>query len=143
MAVAARDPERAERFAAEHGVERVVADYAALLADPEVEVVYNALPNSLHGPWNLAAIAAGKHVLTEKPFASNAEEARTVAAAAERSGLVVFDAFHHRYHPVFDRLLEVMASGELGALRTVRVRMLMPPPATTTCAGRCPSPAAC
>ena len=128
VAVAARDPRRAEQFAAEHGVERVVADYETLLADPEVEVVYNALPNSLHGPWNLAALAAGKHVLTEKPFASNAEEARTVAAAAERSGLVVFDAFHHRYHPVFARLLEVMTGGELGALRTVRVQMLMPPP---------------
>ncbi|GAA3552023.1 Gfo/Idh/MocA family oxidoreductase [Microlunatus spumicola] len=128
VAVAARDPRRAEEFAAEHGVERVVADYEALLADPEVEVVYNALPNSLHGPWNLAALAAGKHVLTEKPFASNAEEARTVAEAAEASGLVVFDAFHHRYHPVFARLLEVMASGELGTLRTVRVQMVMPPP---------------
>lgn len=129
VAVAARDPDRAARFAAEHGVERVVPTYAALLADPEVEVVYNALPNSLHGPWNLAAIAAGKHVLTEKPFASNAEEARTVADAATASGLVVFDAFHHRYHPVFARLLAVVVSGELGALRTVRVRMLMPPPA--------------
>ncbi|GAB2579971.1 Gfo/Idh/MocA family protein [Microlunatus antarcticus] len=128
VAVAARDPRRAEQFAAEHGVERVVATYEDLLADPEVEVVYNALPNSLHAPWNLAAIAAGKHVLTEKPFASNAEEARTVADAAAASGLVVFDAFHHRYHPVFARLLEVVTGGELGTLRTVRVQMVMPPP---------------
>jgi predicted dehydrogenase len=129
VAVAARDPERAARFAAEHGVEQVVASYAALLADPEVEVVYNALPNSLHGPWNLAAVAAGKHVLTEKPFASNAEEARTVADAAAASGLVVFDAFHHRYHPVFARLLELITDGGIGTLRTVRVQMLMPAPA--------------
>lgn len=129
VAVAARDPRRAEQFATEHGVERVVADYEALLADPEVEVVYNALPNSLHGPWNLAAIAAGKHVLTEKPFASNAEEARTVADAATASGLVVFDAFHHRYHPIFARLLQLMTDGEIGKLRKVRVQMLMPAPA--------------
>lgn len=128
VAVAARDPERAARFAAEHGVERVVPSYEALLADPEVEVVYNALPNSLHGPWNLAAIAAGKHVLTEKPFASNAMEARTVADAAAASGLVVFDAFHHRYHPIFARLLDLLTSGEIGTLRTIRVQMLMPAP---------------
>ncbi|MGI3785718.1 MAG: Gfo/Idh/MocA family protein [Janthinobacterium lividum] len=129
VAVAARDPERAARFAADHGVERVVSDYDALLADPEVEVVYNALPNSLHGPLNLAAVAAGKHVLTEKPFASNAEEARTVAEAAAAAGVTVFDAFHYRYHPIFSRLLELMTNGELGTLQTLRVQMLMPPPA--------------
>ena len=65
VAVAARDRSRAEAFAAEHGVERVVDSYADVLADPEVEVVYNPLANSLHGPWNLAAVAAGRHVLTE------------------------------------------------------------------------------
>ncbi len=128
VAVAARDHDRATRFAAEHGVERVVADYRALIDDPEVEVVYNALPNSLHGPWNLAAIAAGKHVLTEKPFASNAAEARTVAEAAAAAGVVVFDAFHYRYHPVFARLLALIAQGEIGTLRSVTVRMVMPPP---------------
>ncbi len=78
VAVAARDPERAAAFAKEHGVERVLPDYAALVADPEVEVIYNPLANALHGPWNRAAIDAGKHVLSEKPFASNAEEARRV-----------------------------------------------------------------
>jgi predicted dehydrogenase len=129
VAVAARDPARAARFATEHGVGRVAPDYQALVDDPEVEVVYNALPNSLHGPWNLAAIAAGKHVLTEKPFAGNADEARTVAEAAAAADVVVFDAFHYRYHPVFDRLLQVISSGELGALRSVSVQMLMPPPA--------------
>jgi predicted dehydrogenase len=128
VAVAARDPGRAARFAAEHGVERVLPGYEALVADPEVEVVYNALPNSLHGPWNLAAIAAGKHVLAEKPFASNAEEARVVAEAADAADVIVFDAFHYRYHPVFDRLLRLIADGEIGALRSVTVRMLMPPP---------------
>ena len=79
VAVAARNRDRAARFAADNGIERVES-YEELLADPDVEVVYNALPNSLHGPWNLAAVQAGKHVLSEKPFASNAEEARQVAA---------------------------------------------------------------
>jgi predicted dehydrogenase len=82
--MAARDRRRAEAFAAQHGVERVLGSYADVVTDPEVEVVYNPLANALHGPWNLAAIAAGKHVLTEKPFASNAEEARTSATPPTR-----------------------------------------------------------
>ena len=128
VAVAARNRDRAEEFAAEHGVERVLDGYDDLLADPAVEVVYNALPNSLHGPWNLAAIKAGKHVLSEKPFASNAIEARAVADAAAGSGLVVFDAFHYRYHPIFTRFLAVVTGGEIGTLRSLRVRMWTPPP---------------
>jgi predicted dehydrogenase len=76
--VAARNRKRAEAFAAEHDVERVAGSYAEILADPEVEVVYNPLPNALHGPWNLAAIEAGKHLLSEKPFASTAEEAAEI-----------------------------------------------------------------
>ena len=86
VTVAARDRRRAEAFAAEHGVERVTDSYAEVVADPEVEVVYNPLPNALHGPWNLAAVAAGKHVLSEKPFASTAEEAAEVRAAAQSAG---------------------------------------------------------
>ena len=86
VVVAARDRQRAEAFAAEHGVERATDSYAEVLADPEVEVVYNPLPNAFHGPWNLAAVAAGKHVLSEKPFASTAEEATEVRAAAQTPG---------------------------------------------------------
>ena len=82
VAVAARDRSRAEAFAAAHGVERTLGSYADLLADPEVDVVYNPLANGLHGPWNLAALTAGKHVLSEKPSASNAEEAEEVREAA-------------------------------------------------------------
>ena len=100
VAVAARDPERARAYAAQHGIERVVGSYAELISDPEVDVVYNALPNSLHGPWNLAAVRAGKHVLTEKPFSSNAVEARAVAEAARVSGVTLLEGFHYLFHPV-------------------------------------------
>ncbi len=128
VAVAARDRGRAETFAAEHGVERVLGSYAEVLADPEVEAIYNPLANGLHGPWNLAAIAAGKHVLTEKPSASDAGEAREVRDAAARAGVVFMEAFHYLYHPVAQRLLEVAGSGEIGGLRHVEVHMEIPPP---------------
>ena len=128
VAVAARDRSRAEAFAAEHGVERVADGYQAVLDDPEVEVVYNPLANSLHGPWNLRAVAAGKHVLTEKPFAGNAAEARLVRDAAAAAGVHVVEAFHHVHHPLMARMLELAGGGELGDLQYVEARMLMPPP---------------
>ncbi len=129
VAVAARDRGRAEAFAARHGVERVVGSYADLLADPEVEVVYNPLANALHGPWNRAAARAGKHVLTEKPSAGNAEEAREVRDAVAAAGVAFMEGFHYPYHPLHARLLELAVSGELGGLRGVEIRMVMPPPA--------------
>jgi predicted dehydrogenase len=129
VAVAARDRTRAEAFAAEHGVERVLDTYADVLADPQVEAIYNPLANGLHGPWNLAAIDAGKHVLTEKPSASDAVEAREVRDAAARAGVLVMEAFHYLYHPVARRLLDVVASGEIGELERVEVDMLIPAPA--------------
>ncbi|MFL5795389.1 MAG: Gfo/Idh/MocA family protein, partial [Actinomycetota bacterium] len=129
VAVAARDRRRAEAFAASHGVERVLDTYADVVADPEVEVVYNPLANGLHGPWNLVAIAAGKHVLTEKPSASNAEEAREVRDAATAAGLTLLEGFHYLYHPVTRRLHELLATGELGQLRGVEVDMVIPAPA--------------
>ncbi|MDI5966782.1 Gfo/Idh/MocA family oxidoreductase [Streptomyces sp. SL13] len=128
VAVAARDRRRAEAFAAEYGVARVHDSYAGVLADPDVEVVYNPLPNGLHGPWNLAAIAAGKHVLTEKPSASDAAEAAEVRDAAARAGVVVMEALHSYYHPVNERLRAVLDSGELGGLRHVEAVL----------SGRCP-----
>ncbi|MGW3141576.1 Gfo/Idh/MocA family protein [Streptomyces sp. NPDC001139] len=128
VAVAARDRSRAEAFAARHGVERVAGSYADLLADPEVEVVYNPLANGLHGPWNLAALAAGKHVLTEKPSASNAEEAAEVREAAAKSGTVFMEGFHYLFHPVTRRLHELLDSGELGELRRVETLVAIPAP---------------
>jgi predicted dehydrogenase len=107
-AVAARNRDQAAAFAAEHGIPVVHDSYAALIADPDIDAIYNPLPNSLHGLWTLAAIRAGKHVLCEKPFTANAGEAREVAAAARESGLVVMEAMHYRYH----RLAEIM-TGQL------------------------------
>ncbi len=129
VAVAARDHRRAEDFAQRHGVERAVASYDGVLADPDVEAIYNPLANALHGPWNLAAIQAGKHVLSEKPFASNADEARVVRDAAAAAQLTIMEGFHYLYHPVTRRLHELLDSGELGELRAVESDMLMPAPA--------------
>jgi predicted dehydrogenase len=128
VTVAARDRRRAEAFAAEHGVERAVGSYAEVLADPEVEVVYNPLPNALHGPWNLAAVEAGKHVLSEKPFASTAEEAVEVRDAADQAGVTVVEGFHYLFHPVMQRLSALLDSGELGELRRVDAFIAMPEP---------------
>ncbi|GAA3806138.1 Gfo/Idh/MocA family oxidoreductase [Streptomyces coacervatus] len=131
VAVAARDRSRAEAFAAEHSVERVADSYADLLADPEVEVVYNPLANGLHGPWNLAALAAGKHVLSEKPSASNAEEAAEVREAAAKAGTVFMEGFHYLFHPVTRRLHELLQSGELGELQRVETMVAIQAPADT------------
>ena len=117
-AVAARDLPRAEAYALRHGLEKAYGSYEELLADPDINAVYNPLPNSLHGPWTLQAIAAGKHVLCEKPFASNADEGAQVARAASASGLVVMEAMHYRYHPLIQRLAEVV--GELGPVRHIQ-----------------------
>ncbi|MFD5335556.1 Gfo/Idh/MocA family protein [Streptomyces hawaiiensis] len=131
VAVAARDRARAEAFAAGHGVERVAGSYAELIADLEVDVVYNPLANGLHGPWNLAALAAGKHVLSEKPSASNAQEAAEVRQAAGKSGAVFMEAFHYLFHPVTRRLHELLASGELGELRHVEAMVAIAAPPDT------------
>jgi predicted dehydrogenase len=128
VAVAARDRSRAEAFAQQHGVERVVGSYAELLADPEVEVLYNPLANALHGPWNRAALAAGKHVLTEKPSASDAAEAREVRDAAVAAGVTLMEGFHYPYHPLHRRLHALVAYCELGELRSVEIAMVMPAP---------------
>jgi predicted dehydrogenase len=128
VAVAARDRSRAEAFAEGYGVERVLDDYQAVIDDPEVDVVYNPLANSLHAPWNLAAIAAGTPVLSEKPFARNESEARRVAEAADAAGVTVMEGFHYYFHPVTQRAFELAGDGTIGAVTHVEVRMAMPAP---------------
>jgi predicted dehydrogenase len=128
VAVAARDRSRAEAFAERYGVERVLPSYADVLSHRDVDVVYNPLANALHGPWNLAAIHAGKDVLSEKPLASNAEEAREVRDLATEVGVTVVEGFHYLHHPVARRLHELLDSGELGDLRRVEVETTIPAP---------------
>lgn len=127
-AVAAREPERGRVFAREHGIEQVFDSYAALIAAPDIDAVYNPLPNGLHGRWTKEAIGAGKHVLCEKPFTANAAEAQEVAALAVRSDRVVMEAFHYRYHPMTRRAEQIIASGELGELVRVEAAMCFPLP---------------
>jgi len=126
VAVAARDPARARAFAATHAIPRVVDTYEDLVADPEIDAVYNPLPNGLHGRWTMAAMAAGKHVLCEKPFTANAEEARVVASAPAGPGVVVMEAFHYRYHPLFARVRELVATGAVGTVRHIEAALCFP-----------------
>ena len=127
-AVAARDASRARAFAAKHGIARVHDSYEALIADPDLDAVYIPLPNSLHGRWTRAALAAGKHVLCEKPFTANAAEAREIAELAAKSDRVVMEAFHYRYHPLTLRVEQIIASGELGKLQRVEAALCFPLP---------------
>jgi predicted dehydrogenase len=119
VAVAARDHDRATAYAAEHGIPTVYDSYEKLLADPDIDVVYNPTPNGLHGKWTMAAVDAGKHVLAEKPFTANAAEARAVAAHIRTTDRIVVEAFHYRYHPLTFRTIEIVRSGELGKLVSV------------------------
>ncbi|NUS56997.1 MAG: Gfo/Idh/MocA family oxidoreductase [Streptomycetaceae bacterium] len=128
-AVAARDADRAEAFARKHGIRTVHASYADLLADPQLDAVYIPLPNGLHAEWTMRALEAGKHVLCEKPMTANETEARQVAAAAERTGLVCMEAFHYRYHPVARRMREILDEDEIGPVRHISASMCFPLPA--------------
>lgn len=127
-AVAARDATRARAFAHKHGIATAHDSYDLLVADPDIDAVYNPLPNGLHGRWTRAALAAGKHVLCEKPFAANAIEAREIAELAGESGRVVMEAFHYRYHPLTLRIEDIIASGELGKLTRVEATLCYPLP---------------
>ena len=127
-AIAARDPQRAQKFASKHGIARVQPSYDDLIADPDLDAVYIPLPNSLHGTWTLRALAAGKHVLCEKPFTANAAEAEQVADAAESSGLVVMEAFHYRYHAIAERMRTIAHDGTLGETTAVRTSLCFPLP---------------
>lgn len=131
VAVAARDADRARAFATRHSIDTVHAGYRALIDDPEVDAIYNPLPNGLHGRWTRAAIEAGKHVLCEKPFAANAAEARAIATyGAEHPGVVVMEAFHWRYHPMAQRMIDLVGtperSGALGRIESASGSFCVP-----------------
>ncbi len=125
-AVAARDSVRARRFAQKHKIPVVHDSYEALLADPKIDAIYNPLPNSLHAAWTIKAMQAGKHVLCEKPFASNAQEAETMGRTAETTGRVLSEGFAYRYHPMASRLRDIIASGELGSIQHIEAHFCFP-----------------
>ena len=118
VAVGSRSAARATAYAATHGIERAHGSYEALLDDPDVEAVYIAVPNSLHHPLTMQALAAGKHVLCEKPYTSKPAEVDEAFDAADSAGLVLQEAFMWRHHPQADRLVELVA--EIGELHTIR-----------------------
>ena len=126
-AVAARDRTKAEAFAQKHGIPRVLDTYEDLVHDAEIDAVYNPLPNGLHGYWTIEAAKAGKHVLCEKPFTANADEARAVAEVDNANpGVVIMEAFHYQYHPMTKRLVEIVRSGELGNITEIDVAFSAP-----------------
>lgn len=115
-AIAARDRSRAQAQADEFGISQVFGSYGEVLAS-DVDAIYNPLPINLHREWTLHALAAGKHVLCEKPFASNASEARDMVTAADAAGLVLVEAFHWRYHPLAARIAERVS--EVGTMQHI------------------------
>ncbi|HYM57673.1 MAG TPA: Gfo/Idh/MocA family oxidoreductase [Solirubrobacteraceae bacterium] len=126
VAVGSRDRARAEAHAREHAIERVHDSYEALLEDPEVDAVYISLPNSLHVPWTVRALEAGKHVLCEKPLTRRVAEAEEAFAAAQRSGRLLAEAFMWRHHPQARRLKALVDEGTIGRLRLVRATFSFP-----------------
>ena len=128
LAVAARQRDRATEFAAVHGIETVYDDYRALIEDPKIDLVYNALPIHLHAPWSIAALRAKKHVLCEKPFAMNLSEAELMLAAARDNQVRIIEAFHYRYHPGFDAALAWLDEPGVGPIRRVEAAFDVPIP---------------
>ena len=119
LAVASRSQETADKYAREKKIQRAYGSYEALLADPEIEVIYNPLPNHLHAECTFKAVEAGKHVLCEKPLALSVDEVDTVKAASHKHGRVVAEAFMYRHHPLTLKVQEMVKDGSLGALKLV------------------------
>lgn len=120
-AIAARNPKRAERFARLFRIPRVHRTYDELLNDPELDAIYNPLPNGLHAEWTIKALHAGKHVLCEKPFASNTDEAIEMAKVAKETGKVLSEAFAYRNHPLTARMKQTMEN-DLGKIQHIEAR---------------------
>jgi predicted dehydrogenase len=122
VAVSSRDPSRAEAYAREKGIARSHGSYEALLADPDVDVVYVALPNALHVEWSIRALEAGKHVLSEKPLSVDPAEVERAFDAAERAGRLLMEGFMWRQQPQAKRLTELARDGTIGDVRLVRAQ---------------------
>lgn len=122
VAVAASSADRAAAFAELHHIPASFGSYRQLVEADGVDVVYNALPPSMHESWSIAALETGKHVLCEKPFALNGDQAARMAAAARHYGRNLIEAFHHRFHPLFQRVIALMDAGTVGELRHITAR---------------------
>ena len=120
VAVASRTQQAADAYAREKEIPRAYGSYESLLADPEIDVIYNPLPNHLHAEWTIKAVEAGKHVLCEKPLALNVDEVDAMESAARKHGRVVAEAFMYRHHPQTLKVQELVKSGSLGTLKLVR-----------------------
>ena len=118
-AISSRNVAQAQQAADQLGIAKAYGSYEELLADPDIDAIYNPLPNDLHVPWTLKAAAAGKHVLCEKPIAMNADEARTLRAAEQEHGVRIGEAFMVKLHPQWLRTEELIRQGRIGALRLV------------------------
>ena len=127
-AIAARDAARAREFAKANGIPRVLPTYEALIADPDLDVIYNPLPNSLHCEWSIRAMRAEKHVFCEKPIASNTREAEEMARVADQTGMLLVEAFHYRYHPLADRVRALISDDAIGKLIHVEGSFSVPLP---------------
>jgi predicted dehydrogenase len=119
VAIGARNLERAQDFAARHSFPFALGFYAALVARDDVDLVYVALPPSAHVEWCVKALANGKHVLVEKPFANNAQDAAAMVAAARAANRHLIEGFHYRFHPLFERALALLKSGAIGKIRHI------------------------
>jgi predicted dehydrogenase len=120
VAIASRDADRAQAYAAQHGIPRAHGSYEALLEDPEVDVVYVSVPNALHVAWAMRALEAGKHVLCEKPISRRPEEVEALFDLAEERGLVLTEGFMWRHHPQVALVQQLIADGAIGRLRAIR-----------------------
>ena len=120
LAVGSRSQESADGYAREWKIPRAHGSYEALLADPEVDVIYNPLPNHLHAEWTIKAIEAGKHVLCEKPLALTVDEVDAMQAAARKHERVVAEAFMYRHHPQTHKVSELVRDGSIGTLKLIR-----------------------
>ena len=120
VAIASRNQENADLAAKELGIARAHSSYEALLADPEVDAIYNPLPNHLHVPWTIKALEAGKHVLCEKPLGLNTADVRKLIEVAQQyPHLRVMEAFMYRFHPQWKTVVKLVREGRIGKIRSV------------------------
>ena len=122
-AIASRSLEKAQATASRFGIPKAYGSYEELLADPEIDIIYNPLPISLHQPWNIKALQAGKHVLCEKPLAENAGQVRELIAVAASTGKRLMEAFMVRHHPQWHRAIELLRGGRIGTVQSLQAHV--------------------